>query len=208
MANSDSSEGLKSVISALTKQSSTASPTPPASAPRARKSAALSSWDLVAVLGVLSRGEVPWKLRDLVSVTMMAPSTLSEALDSAARSRLYIPDQKRVLRGNLLEFLVHGVKYAFPAVRGPEVRGVPTGHTASPLVSQFPVGKEAGPVWPHALGQVRGYALSPLHPDVPKIALANPRLHEVYALIDAIRDGRSRERELAIQELTRTIDQF
>ena len=53
------------------------------------------------------------------------------------------------------------------------------------------------PVWPHAEGQARGPTLSPLYKHVPEAALADPALHELLALLDALRAGRSRERALA-----------
>jgi hypothetical protein len=37
-------------------------------------------------------------------------------------------------------------------------------------------------------------------------ALQDPKLYELLALVDAIREGRARERELAIRELTARID--
>ena len=39
---------------------------------------------------------------------------------------------------NLTEFLIHGVKYAFPVERGGPTRGFPTAEAASPLNQHFP----------------------------------------------------------------------
>jgi hypothetical protein len=41
------------------------------------------------------------------------------------------------IRPALLEFLLHGVRYAFPAEIGPVKRGVPTAHAVEPLASQL-----------------------------------------------------------------------
>ena len=60
---------------------------------------------------------------------------------------------------------------------------------------------EPPPVWAHAEGKVRGYAFAPLYPTVPAAALRDSRLYELLALVDAIRDGRARERNLAAKEL-------
>jgi hypothetical protein len=51
-----------------------------------------------------------------------------------------------------------------------------------------------------------GYAFSPLHKNVPKAALADPRLYELLALVDAPWDGKSRERELAARELSERLE--
>jgi hypothetical protein len=101
---------------------------------------------------------------------------------------------------------VHGVKYAFPPDRGPLTRGLPTAYAAPPLNTLIVLPDEPPPVWPDPEGKVRGYAFSPLYPSVPKAAALDPALYELLALVDAIRDGRARERELAIKELTARLE--
>lgn len=113
-------------------------------------------------------------------------------------------------RANLKEFLVHGVQYAFPIHRGGPTRGIPTAEAAPPLSQHVmpPPPSELPPVWPFAEGTVRGVEFPPLYKNVPKAALRDPRLYELLALVDAIRDGRAREREIAVRELTSRIDAF
>ena len=101
----------------------------------------------------------------------------------------------------LEEFLIHGLKYAFPPERGELTRGVPTGYAAEPLKSRISAGADAPPVWPYPEGKTRGYSFAPLYKTVPKAALRDVFLYEMLALIDAIRDGRSRERHIAEEEL-------
>jgi hypothetical protein len=95
------------------------------------------------------------------------------------------------------EFLVHGLKYAFPAERGELTRGVPTSYAAEPLRQVITPGDEPPPVWPYAAGSQRGIAFEPLYKQAPKAALRDPVLYEFLALVDALRDGRARERKLA-----------
>jgi hypothetical protein len=97
----------------------------------------------------------------------------------------------------LEEFLVHGVKYVFPAKRGEPTRGVPTSYAAQPLRQVIAPGDEPPPVWPYAAGTKRGTAFEPLYKMAPKAALRDPVLYEYLALVDALRDGRARERKLA-----------
>ena len=59
---------------------------------------------------------------------------------------------------------------------------------------------------PYAEGSVRGVEFSPLYKNVPKAALGDSKLYELLTLVDAIRDGRARERDLAVRELTARID--
>ena len=75
--------------------------------------------------------------------------------------------------------------------------------------SSFENDSDAGelpPVWPYADGKVRGYSFAPLHKNVPQAALADERLYELLALVDALRNGQARERNLASQELTRRLE--
>ena len=62
------------------------------------------------------------------------------------------------------------------------------------------------PVWAHPQGNAKGPTLSPLYRSAPQAALADPALHQVLALVDALRAGRARERALAINELKKTLD--
>jgi hypothetical protein len=44
-----------------------------------------------------------------------------------------------------------------------------------------------------------------LYQSVPQAVANDQKLYELLALVDAIRDGRARERNLAISELTRRL---
>jgi hypothetical protein len=48
----------------------------------------------------------------------------------------------------LEEFLIHGIKYTFPAEHGGRSRGVPTSYAAAPLNRLIIAGDEPIPVWP------------------------------------------------------------
>jgi hypothetical protein len=49
---------------------------------------------------------------------------------------------------------------------------------------------------------VRGIEFSAPYKHAPQSALRDPKLCELLALVDAIREGRARERKIAIRELT------
>lgn len=105
----------------------------------------------------------------------------------------------------LEEFLIHGVKYAFPAERGGPSRGIPTSYAAEPLNKLIVPGDEPIPVWPYAEGESRGIAFAPLYKTVPEAALKDPLLYSQLALVDALRDGRARERQIAEQEIRKIL---
>jgi hypothetical protein len=101
----------------------------------------------------------------------------------------------------LEEFLLHGLKYVFPAQHGAMTRGMPTSYAAEPLRRYIKAGDEPLPVWPNPDGPVRGTSFEPLYPSVPEAAKRDSYLYELLALVDAIRDGRVRERKMAEREL-------
>ena len=107
----------------------------------------------------------------------------------------------RPLLGAVEEFLLHGVKYAFPAKRGEVTRGVPTSFAAPPLAARFGPSADLPPVWPFSEGKTRGVTLEPLYRTVPEAALRDGVLYELLALVDAVREGRTRERRAAEEEL-------
>jgi hypothetical protein len=79
---------------------------------------------------------------------------------------------------------------------------MPTGYAAPPLASLFIGDGELPPVWPTPDGPVRGQAFSPLYSLAPGAAAKDAKLYEWLALVDAMRGGRARERDLAAKELS------
>lgn len=161
---------------------------------------------LLLKLAIQSEPLVPSK--DLAENLFVSPSEVSKALKRCVGSDLlYISgNEKRVNRSALMEFLAHGLKYAFPPLRGSMVRGLPTATAAEPLKSRFLENNEPPTVWPYAEGKIRGISLAPLYTGAPKAALRDPKFYAVLALSDAIRSGRTRERNLAVELLAKEIN--
>lgn len=186
----------------------------------------LSPQDVVVALKLLASGYRHWTYAQLGQELALSPSQVFRSVGRAEAVRLLDPSFRTVPpppsqdsssqdrpvlpwpnRANLKEFLIHGVKYAFPVHRGGLVRGIPTAHAAPPLGQQIAESFEPPPVWPDAGGSIRGLEFSPLYKNVPAASRRDPKLYELLALVDAIRDGRAREREIAIRELTARIDE-
>jgi hypothetical protein len=108
-------------------------------------------------------------------------------------------------RTNLLEFLLHGVRYAYPAQVGGVTRGIPTGYAAPILREHFAPTDTLPPVWPHPTGAVRGRSFEPLYASVPIAAANDPSVYAAMALVDAIRGGSARDRELSERLLTKML---
>lgn len=149
--------------------------------------------ELAAALG-LNTSEVHTTVQRCIQAQLLL-DTVHDAL--AKNSRL---SNIRVHRQNLLEFAVHGAKYAFPAETTSTTVGVPTSHSAPVFSGVFAPGSDDW-VWPFATGECKGVGLLPLHPCVPTAALADARLYAALALLDALRVGRARERKLALDQM-------
>lgn len=109
------------------------------------------------------------------------------------------------VRPNLLEFVLHGARFVWPAMQGPVKRGVPTSFGTEPLASLVTAAPGEAPVWAHPAGSAKGPALAPLYRSAPQAALVDPALHRLLALLDALRAGRARERQLAAEHLTEAL---
>ncbi len=70
-------------------------------------------------------------------------------------------------------------------------------HAAAPLKSLFVSNEEPPPVWPDPAGEVLGESFRPLNKAVPVAVKKDDKLYKMLALVDAIRGGRSREKEAA-----------
>jgi len=161
----------------------------------------LKPQDIFIMLKLVVRSSSEWSYPVLSHELSMSASEVHAGIKRAAAARLMDMDRKMPVKSNLLEFLIHGVKYAFPPDRGGISRGMPTGYAAQPLKDLIMQPDEPPPVWPDAEGLVRGYEFSPLYSSVPSACRVDPNLYELLALVDAIRDGRARERKIAIKEL-------
>lgn len=109
------------------------------------------------------------------------------------------------IRPALREFIVSGLRYVFPPSRGALTQGIPTG-AGGPTLSKILLGSAEGPlVWPHTRGTVRGSSLCPLYPHAPEASQQDGLLYDALTMIDAIRAGAARDRELASFELARLL---
>lgn len=162
----------------------------------------LKPQDIVILLKLVTIGDRQWSYSSFAKELGMSPSEVHSGIGRATAARLLDPQRKVPILKALLEFLIHGVKYAYPPDKGQPTRGIPTSYAAPPLNSQLVQTDNLPPVWPYPEGKVRGVEFSPLYRSVPKAVANDYALYELLALLDAIRDGRARERELAVKELT------
>lgn len=164
----------------------------------------LKPQDILVLLKLAVHPGEGWSYSGLASSLLLSSSETHAAIKRATLAGLMNVRHHRPIRAALEELLVHGVKYVFPAERGPLARGFPTAHAAPPLVSEFISTDEPPPVWPDPEGPIRGETLRPIYRSVPQAARMDEKLYESLALVDAIRIGRARERKRA-EELLHAI---
>jgi predicted transcriptional regulator len=164
-----------------------------------KKHSGMRPHDIVILLKIAAKGLQPWLMKDLSQELNISASEISESLNRSAIAGLISQNKKRLMKLAILDFLEHGLKYVYPQQPGALVRGIPTAHSAPPL-NNFIISEEPY-VWPYGKGKVRGQSIVPLYPSVVDAVLQDEKLYELLALVDAVRVGRAREKEIAIKEL-------
>lgn len=166
---------------------------------------ALKPQDVYVVLKIAAAGSRRAPYSHLAVALAMSPSEVHASVKRAQVSGLLhgpaLDDRPNITA--LEEFSVHGLKYVFPAERGEWTRGVATSYAAPPLRALITLTDEPIPVWPYPEGRQRGVSLAPLYRTAPEAALRDQPFYELLALVDALRDGRIRERKIAEAELHR-----
>lgn len=134
----------------------------------------------------------------------ISKSTAHGGVQRLVRNRLAHASDRAmatVADGPTLDFLSFGVPYAFAPDTVPDARGVLTGlraldgDHASAMSGALPI------VWPSRLGDARGVGVAPLVPAAPDLPHREPQLYRLLAIVDALRIGDAREREVARQLL-------
>jgi len=136
-----------------------------------------------------------WSYSQVAYELRMSPSEVHKGIKRAVQARLFDMESRSPRLQSFLEFLVHGVKYAYAPDIGGMTRGVPTAFAAPGLRNNLHVGEETY-VWPDPEGDSRGLSLSPLYKNVPQAVRGDEVLYRALSALDAIRIGRARERKM------------
>lgn len=170
----------------------------------------LKPQDILYLLKLVAIGENSQSFNKLSIDLGMSPSEVHAAAKRAQAARLAYREEDKVKPNitHLEEFLLHGIQYAFVPERGGLQRGMPTAYASAPMDAYFVQDNEPPPVWPDPEGEVRGLSFSPLYKSAPRAAKNDPKLYELLVLVDALRDGRVRERNIAEKELKKRLEQY
>ncbi len=170
----------------------------------------LKPQDVLFLLKLVALKGSRWSYNGFALELGMSPSEIHAGAKRALSARLANKEGGNIVPNsrNLEEFLLHGIQYVFVPERGELTRGMPTGYGAPPLVGEFVATNDLPPVWPDPEGEVRGEAFAPLYKSVPFAARRDSMLYELLVLVDAIRGGRTRERDVAGKQLRMRLEHY
>ena len=161
----------------------------------------------------MSNSTIVYSQNKLATHLCMSPSEVHAGMKRLVVSGLLGRVVNKMGQSNVINFipikaaceecLISGVKYFFPVALGEYTRGIATSYAAPLFEKLILIGDDPIPVWPCGDGNRRGLALEPLYRSVPNSLMQYPDqpFYELLVLIDAIRSGRARERNIAIKIL-------
>ncbi|HZL49296.1 MAG TPA: hypothetical protein VFC30_09830 [Solirubrobacteraceae bacterium] len=166
----------------------------------------IGSTDLYVLAGALSSEEESWTLRELAARLHVDHTLVHRALKRTERAGLYRASSKQVNLPNFEEIMIHGARFIAPAPLGELTRGVSAAWAAEPISAIIhQADSEPPPVWPSALGTVRGQSLEPLHPAAVQASQDESALARLLSIIDSLRAGDVRVRQVATTALRDTL---
>lgn len=169
----------------------------------------LKPQDIVVLAKLIAlKGDDSWSQNSIANELCLSPSQINSAFKRLVTAKLITPYQPSDKPTPILqaceEFFIHGLKYIFPAKLGEMTRGVATSYAAPSFKGRITLGSDPIPVWPHAKGTEKGVSLLPLYSSVPESILKNmdPVFYDILTLLDALRSGRAREKQIAEKRLS------
>lgn len=175
----------------------------------------MKSQDILILLKLISlhhRDKVQaedFSVRALAAATGISKTEINASLKRSIDISLAKRDRKSQLpmanSKALLDFIVSGLRYVFPANPGAVARGMMTGFEAPGLQGLLSSIGENHYVWPDAESSEKGQVIVPLYKTAPFAARQDPQLYQSMALVDAIRLGNPREVTIAKTELKKRL---
>ena len=136
----------------------------------------------------------------LAQTTGLSAGECHNAVRRLRFSHLLLANERRPSTEVLHNFLVQGAPFAFPPILGSPTIGVLTAHSSAAFQGILQTNDTI--VWPHADGPARGQSLIPLFPGAPALSTRNPALYELLTIVDALRVGTTRVRNIAAELLS------
>ena len=164
--------------------------------------APLQAVDLLVILKLAALGSPLAPARLVAKEIGLSESAVALSLHRLETRGLLVEEgeHRRINKLALRRCLEQTVRWIAPAELGAAELGLLTAHSA-PLLASRLIGDDDPVVIPLPGGPARGRAVSPLHPLAPEAAARDPKLYGLLAIVDALRIGGAREREVAAVEL-------
>jgi hypothetical protein len=159
--------------------------------------------DILVLLKIIALDGKEWQQLSLAQELNMSQSEISQSLQRSKYAQLVDFSGKKVNRIAFYEFLTQGLPYVFPQRPAAIVRGMATAHSAAPINET--INSTEIYVWPFAKGNTRGQAVLPLYSSAIEASLKDAILYELLAMVDVLRVGSTREKEIAKLELKKRI---
>ncbi len=156
----------------------------------------------IAVLLKIVISPSNWMNKDIAEALFLSPAEVSYSLQRSALAGLTDPSKRKIMKKTFLEFIRYGLPYVFPAIKGSIAAGVLTAFSSPVISKHFMTNKSSETVvWAYPEGEARGESIIPLYPNAVKAALKDPELYDLFALVDTLRLGKVREKEIALNLL-------
>ena len=153
----------------------------------------------------LKKIQSQYSVRGLSALTGISKTEVAESLKRNINAGISRNDRKnnlpRINKSIMYNFIVHGLKYVFPASISLMTRGIPTSFASPALQEHVETAGNLIFVWSDPEGNKMGQSIEPLFSSVPFAVRQDRKLYEFLALVDAIRLGNARETNLAISQL-------
>ena len=144
--------------------------------------------------------------KELSSSLFISQAEISHGLQRLKISRLLTVEGNVSLEA-CTEFLIHGLKYICPAELGTLALGMRTSYS-HPELKHVRYAADDIYVWPDPEGELKGIALYPFYPTLPKASRMDEKLYLIASLVEMIRVGRAREQKLAAKDLQKMIERL
>lgn len=167
-----------------------------------RKAPQTRPFDIVLALRLLKPAATFTVLAEQLAAS---PSQVYAAAKRLELAGLLRADELATNPRALLDFLLGGIRYAFPVQRGALTEGIPTAHSAAPLNATVDAIEVL--VWPAPKlpGAVRGFSITPMYPRAVHLRERSLETYQLLTLVDALRLGDARLRSHARTLLERLV---
>ncbi len=156
--------------------------------------------NIAVLLKIIALKDKPWTQSSLALALDIPQSEVNNSLHKLIKSRLLLQVNRKTLISisSCEEFFLHGFRYVFPLVKDGKGRGIPTSYAAPIFKNKF-LSIDDKPVWIIKSGSVEGHGVKPLYDKLPEAIIKTPddEFYQLLATVDALREPRLRERNMA-----------